>query len=107
VIDELQFDLQTAAQLQAKASILLGSPTLNIARHRQWKIEEERCRQEDEQEIPAREVKDSLFLRTESAPALQTTVRSDAFQRVSSAGCGQLNKEDDERAALRALVLRV
>ena len=78
-----------------------------MARHGQLEIEELRCRQEEEQEMPAIEVKGSLVLRTESAPALQTMVRSDAFQRVSSAGGGQLNKEDDERAALRALVLMV
>ena len=103
----LQVDLETAAQLQARAFDLLNDPTLKMARNRQGEIVEERCRQEEGQEISAREVADSLILRTKSAPELQTTVRSDALQGVSLAGGGQLKKEDDERAALQALVLRV
>lgn len=101
-MDEIQVDLEFAAQLHAKAFNF--GPTLKMACHKQLEIEEVRRRREEEQEMPAREVEDSLFLRVESAPAHQAMVRSDAFQRVSSAGDGQVNTEEDERANLRALV---
>ena len=105
VIDEIQVDLHTASQLRANAYTVLSSPTTLMARRRQSQREEEQRRHLEEQERLAREAEQDLFLRLESAPVDRTDVCSDAFQRFSPAGQDHVNKEDDERAALRALVL--